>query len=207
MKQQKVLIAIPTLGHIHTLTVAIMMKWLTEAFYNKDKGVMFYPTLSVKPVDRARNHIVDIFLTTDCTHLFFIDDDTVPPPDALDKLLAHDKDIVSGITPIIEHDATRENDSNGFYKKWNCVDDKDQHVKPNTGLVPIKGAGSSCILIKREVFEKLQKPCYRFLDKDDTGKPVEVTEDIYFVITSLAKGFKAFADTSVICQHEKSILW
>lgn len=206
-KKPKVFIGLPTMGNMNSLLVVALMQYFTNSVNRNDMDMMFYPTLGIKPVEKARNHIVQEFLKTDATHLFFIDADTIPPLDALDKLLKADKDIISGLTPIIEHDPTRANDSNGFYKKWNCVGEDDQLLKPNMGIVPIKGAGGSCILIKREVFEKQPEPWYKFLDKDDNGKPVEISEDIYFIIMSISRGFKPYADTSIICGHEKPIIW
>lgn len=201
-KQPKVLIALPTMHYIHVWLAIVIMSWATE---NK-VGIRVYPTLGVSPVDEARNALVDEFLNgeaKDCTHIFFIDSDTIPPQDALYKLLAMDKDIASGITPIIDyHDKDKS-----FYRKWNCVDMTEALVKPNTGIVPIKGAGGSCLLVKREVFEKLEKPYFRFLYNDDNGKQTIVSEDIYFIAKALGKGVQAYADTSVVCKHHKSTIW
>lgn len=206
-KIPKVLIGLPTMGSVHTLLLVAIMYWVSEAVKNKDMDILLYPSLNVRPHDRARNHIVEEFMKTEATHLFFIDSDTVPPPDALKKLLQADRDIISGITPIIEHDPKRQNDSSGYYKKYNCVGMDEKHVEPNTGIVPIKGAGGSCILIKKEVFEKLEKPYYKFLDKDDNGKDCLVSEDIYFIIMAISKGITPYCDTSVIAQHDKNVLW
>lgn len=194
------------MGHIHTLLVVTITKWLAEA-YRGEYNLSIYPTLSVQPVDNARNHIVEEFLKTDCTHLFFVDSDTIPPVSALKRLLVADKDIISALTPIIEHDESRKNDSNGFYRKMNVVGMNDKHVSEYMGLIPVKGAGGSCILIKREVFEKMEAPWYRFQYQDDNGKPIIVGEDILFTAKAIALGFQPWADTSIICKHEKSILW
>lgn len=203
-KKAKVLIGLPTMSSMHTWLVMTLLSWVSE---NKiSLGV--YPTLSVQPVDNARNEIVEEFLKGDYTHLLFIDSDTIPPQDGLYKLLEDDRAIVTGITPIIEHDEKRSgSDSSGFYKKWNCVDMQDKEVQPNSGLIPIKGAGSSFILIKRVVFEKLTKPYYRFLYQDDNKKDVIVSEDIHFIAKALGAGIQAWADTSVICKHYKPIVW
>ncbi len=178
------------------------MSWATE---NK-VPIRVYPTIGVVPVDEARNCLVEEFMNgeaKDCTHIFFIDSDTLPPQDAIYKLLSADKDIVSGLTPIIDF-----HDKDGtFYRKMNCVGMDDKHLRPNTGVVPIKGAGGSCIMVKREVFEKLEKPYFRFIYKDDNGKPTIVSEDIYFIIKAMAAGFQPFADTSVMCRHHKAIIW
>lgn len=202
-QKPKVLIGLPTMGNIHILLSITIMSWITEAHSDSRVNLSVYPTMSVVPVDRARVQIVDEFMKSDCTHLLFIDSDTIPPQTALYDLLKHDKPVVSALTPIIEHnDHTKQ-----WYKKWNCVNGKDEHVKPNQGLVPIKGAGSSCILIRRDVFEKIEKPYYSFLYKDDNGKDVEVSEDIHFIIKCLQKGIECFADTDIICKHSKSVLW
>lgn len=204
----KILIGLPTMGSVHTFLMVDILSWLAQAQREGDINISLYPTMCVQPVDNARNEIVEEFLKSDCTHLFFVDSDTVPPQDALKRLLAHDKDIVSAITPIIEHDPARQDsDSGGYYKKWNAVDWEDKFTEPKQGLISIKGCGASCILIKRKVFETMPKPWYRFLYKDDRGKDIFMGEDTHFIAKALGLGFKAYADTDIICSHQKSILW
>lgn len=202
MSKPKVAIGLPTMGYIHTLLAINIMSWLSQALKKGDKNIGVIPTIRTQPVDNARNEIVEDFLKSDYTHLLFLDADTIPPQDALDRLLAHDKDIISAITPIVEMD-----DKGEPWRKWNVVDQNDKHVQPNTGIIQAKGIGSSCILIKRRVFEALDKPYYRFLYKDDNGKDVVVSEDIHFIAKALSKGFVAYADTSIICKHEKVFLF
>lgn len=203
MTKPKILIGLPTMSSVHTLTMMVILSWVAEAFNKGEYNLSVYPTVNVQPVDNARNAIVKAFLESDCTHLLFIDSDTVPPLNAIKRLLAHDKLIISALTPIIEFDEK----IGEYYRKWNCVDMNDQHMKPNTGVQECKGAGGSCIMIKREVFETVPAPWYQFVNKDDTGKDVKVSEDIYFVINCLSKGIKTYADTGIICQHYKPVLW
>jgi hypothetical protein len=197
-----VLIGLPTMGSVHPVLVTNIAIWIAEAFKKADKGLSLYPTLGIVPVDNARNKIVDMFLEGDFTHLWFIDSDTIPPQDALDKLLAIDADIVSAITPIIEVDSN----TGRPYRKWNCVGMDDKLVKPDTGVVQVKGAGTSCMLIKRSVFEQIEKPYFRFAYTDDKGKECLISEDIHFIIQALSKGIKTYADTSIICRHAKTVI-
>jgi hypothetical protein len=199
----KICIGLPTMASVHPMTMMTILFWMKDAYEQKDYELIIAPTINEQPVDNARNHIVRDFLASDATHLFFVDSDTIPPPDALRKLLAHDKDIVSALTPIVELDEK----TGEYYRKMNCVDISDQHMKPNDGLRLCKGAGGSCIMIKRHVFEKLPEPWYRFLKKDDGGKVVDVSEDIYFVVTALAAGIRTWADTEIVCKHYKSCLF
>jgi len=208
MTKPKVLIGLPTMGSIHTLLAIRIMAWLMEAQQKGNINVSIYPTMGVSPVDNARNEIVDELLRGDCTHLLFVDSDTIPPQNALEKMLLADKPIVTALTPIIEYDDKRKNsDSNGYYKKWNVVNWQDKFIEPYLGLIKIKGCGSSCILIKREVFEKMPKPWYRFLYQDDTGKVIFMGEDTHFIAKALGMGIEAWADTSIICGHNKAIIW
>lgn len=204
----KILIGLPTMGNIHVMLAVRIMAWLSQAQQKGNINMSVYPTMNISPVDQARNNIVEEFLVGDCSHLLFVDADTIPPQNAIEKMLAADKDIISAITPIVEYDDKRkDSDSNGYYKKWNCVNEGDVFVHPNTGILPIKGAGSSCILIKRAVFEKMEKPWYRFLYKSDEGRDIVVGEDIHFMLKAIAAGFKPFCDTSIICTHFKQIGW
>ena len=198
----KVMLGVPTMSSVHTLLMTIILSWMAEAYSTGKYNLSIYPTVNVQPVDNARNEIVKAFLESDCTHLLFIDSDTIPPLDALKRLLAHDKPIISAITPIVEID-----EQGNPWRKWNCVDTNDEHVKPNTGVQECKGAGSSCIMIKREVFEKMESPWYRFQYKDDNGKDVVVSEDIGFIVRAISLGIKTYSDTNILCKHAKNFLF
>jgi hypothetical protein len=50
-------------------------------------------------VDDARNAVLRDFLNSNCTDLVFIDADVGWEPEALIKLIKHDRDIVAGVYP------------------------------------------------------------------------------------------------------------
>lgn len=193
----KIFVAVPTLGDVHTLLVKQLIDW------NKRYPIVQYFTLNVCPVDRAREQIIDDFLSTDCDYLMMIDSDTVPQDDAIDKMLKADKDIVTGLTPIIKFDK----DKMEYYRQYNAVDTDGVHLQPDKGLVESLGAGGSCLLIKRNVVEKMTRPLFRNTYEDDNGKQQFISEDIYFTTKARKEGFKTYADTSVICWHNKEVLW
>lgn len=217
-KQFHVLVAVPTMGAMHPNLVATLVKWGRSFPANQ---VSFYFTFKVSPVDRARNHIVRYFFQDryidgkkqpPFTHLLFVDADTVPPADALKRLLSHDKDIVSGLTPIFRVDP-KTGEGQTFD---NCfthfdTDEKTGKVKQThmaqrgTGLQKIIRCGSSCILIKREVFEALEAPYYEFLYNPDHTEHIR-SEDIHFCDKAKAEGFELWADTDVACQHYKEVM-
>ncbi|MEP2085061.1 MAG: hypothetical protein ABJP87_04445 [Bauldia litoralis] len=202
------------MGAMHPNLVARLLKW-TRRF--TEEQLSFYFTFKVSPVDRARNDIVEFFLkgTVDrkgnsvpYTHLLFIDADTIPPEDALKRLLSHDKEIVSGLTPILHHNGKGWDvfDNCFLYRDTDNEGNEQTHMaQRGTGLQKIMRCGSSCILIKREVFEKLKKPCY-FFRYNETGTKHTKSEDIGFCDDAKAAGFEIYADTDVSCGHYKEVL-
>lgn len=201
-QKPKVLIGLPTMSYLHTMLVVSMLAWMGKAYQGGKYNLSVFPTFNVQPVDNARNEIVREFLKSDCTHLFFVDADTIPPSDAIEKLLALDVPIASGITPIIK--PTKDGEP---YRTWNCVDMNDKHIEPNTGVQKVKGCGGSCLLIRRDVLEKIPDPWFRFLYQDDNGKQAMISEDIFFTVNALGRGFQAYADTSVIARHHKGFIF
>jgi hypothetical protein len=60
-------------------------------------------------------------------------------------------------------------------------------------LQPVDGIGTGCLLIAREVFEKLKRP---FFSYSEGG-----TEDLYFCRRAKEAGYKLHVDLGVICGH------
>jgi hypothetical protein len=99
-------------------------------------------------IDRARNLCVDIFLSSSCSDLIFIDSDEGFDDDALLKLIQYDKPIVAGAYPykkdFLEFPVILD-----FSHENNCKEEE-------TGLVYAKSAPTGFMRIQRSVFEKLQ---------------------------------------------------
>jgi hypothetical protein len=208
----RLMIAVPTLGSVHTELAARLLQWQSKFPPNQ---VALYFSFNVAPVDRARNSIVQAFLSQrlnvkPLTHLLMIDSDTVPPVDAPFRLIARDVDVVSGMTPIANRN--KETGELEFYD--NCFEsvekDKEEKVlKTNiaqrgTGLRQILRCGAACLLVKRHVFESLTPPFFRF-EMDETGTKHTRSEDIYFCDSVKDKGYVLYADTDVVCQHNKQL--
>lgn len=109
---------------------------------------------------RNRNEIIQIAISNEFTHILFLDDDVVPRPDIIKKLLAHDKDIVTGLYlmrnhphfPIIFDES---------YTNGKC---RYSFLYPGRkGLVKIVNTGLGAVLIKTDVFKKMadDKPWIR----------------------------------------------
>lgn len=205
----KVVIGIPTMGSIHPALVSRLLLWSKK--YDR-KMLDFYFTMRVAPTDRARNDIVNFFLNRkDATHLFFIDSDTIPPEDALEKLLAHETPFVTALTPIMSQNKQTgryEFYDNAFFEPTKEDDGTVKQtsiVQRDTGVHPIYRCGGSCMLIKREVFETLKPPYFKF-ESDEKGLKHTRSEDIYFCDMMREAGIEIMADSSVHCNHQKDIM-
>ena len=96
-------------------------------------------------ISRARNTLTAKFLATkESTHLMFIDADIGWEPWHLLVMLDAQKDVVGGLYPM-----------NSMPIKW-CVNGIPGVVEdPNSNLIEVSKTGTGFLLIKREVFEKL----------------------------------------------------
>ncbi|KKL13004.1 hypothetical protein LCGC14_2530090 [marine sediment metagenome] len=170
------------------------------------KGWHWLNCPSVEPT-LARNMLIAWFLTkkefTDFTHLFFLDADTVPPPNAIERLLLHDKDVVCGLTPLWLRKT--------IYWNVQIEEERNLHVtKLPTGLTKVRRVGGTTILIKRHVLEKLKFPYFKIVFPDtieqaiETG-PMTQGSDYYFCDRITEAGFEIYADPTILCKHVKQV--
>jgi len=127
------------------------------------------------------------------THIYNVDSDVVPPDGTLQKLLEYDLPIVAGIYPMFTKDKkTWSFKMDGCEWQPRCDLPKD--------LTEVTAIGGSTVLIKREVFEKLERPWFRASYRIDNGDYIE-KEDEYFSRIARAAGYKLMIDPTIICKH------
>jgi len=143
---------------------------------------------------KARNTLVQMALDRDRNapfdYVFWADDDVIFPTDMLQKLIAHDKDIVSGLYfarkmphwPQI-YEYAKEAPGKFWFKIY----------YPPAELIEVDAVGAGCLLVKMDVFRKMEKPWFLFTD--------ELGEDMYFCHKAKQMGYSVFCDTSIKCGH------
>lgn len=150
---------------------------------------------------RNRNIMIEQALANDCSHIMFIDDDVAFKPDSLIKLLAHDKDMVSGLYlmrnyphfPILFDESYDDGRC-----KFSFLE------KGRKGLVEAVNCGLGAALIKIEVFKTMPKPWITLgeLEKDHW------CDDISFFNRARKLGFKLFVDLDIPFGHmNTAIIW
>ena len=141
----------------------------------------------------SRNMIKDYALNNGYDYFFSLEQDVIPEPDILKKLLAHDKQIVSGIVknylpfqnqfkflPMVY--VQHKLDPTG-------LDYISEEELSKSQLIEIKGCALACVLIHRDVLKQMT---FRYTGGFD---------DMMFCKDAIENGFKIFADTSVKPKH------
>ena len=190
--KKKILIAIPTNKNIEAQTFKSIYDLIVPEGYDVDFQY-FYGY----QVDQIRNLIASWIVNYNYDYLFAVDSDIAFAPDTLIKMLNHNADMVSGIyiqripgTHTIE--IMRKNQHGGVsHVDWNDIKE--------SGLVEIDSCGFGCVLIKGEVFRSIPYP--HFVYKSALDHNHTISEDVYFCGQAKSRGFKIWADTSIICDH------
>jgi len=183
----KLFIGCPTLGSVsHLLTERLLQ--LCQEYQQYEYEFCFN---SKQPTDNNRNQIVDKFLKSEADILLFIDDDMLPSNE-LFELIKCDKDIIAPLTVIHQEEL-----------KTNLFMFTNKKINYDSDLIKVDACGCGCVLIKREVFSKIEKPYFKFISNDD-GKLL-MSETFYFYKKLFEKKIDVFVHKNMSCGHLKKI--
>jgi len=154
------------------------------------------------PFDHARNTACMRALEGGFTHLFFLDSDVIPPPDTVPRLLAHRQQFISGVY----HRRSPPHGIPVMLRKGQWI------VKyPPNRVIEVDLVGAGCLLIAREVLEKLppsrpEAGKHWFDWRVDMGSmlpPGEATSEDFTTCLNVKRqlGVPVLVDTSIICRH------
>lgn len=205
VRARLVVIGVPSLG-------TVSLEWAL-AF-----SQLVYPMATVigknvckgRSVAEARNEIARAAFDladvdeTELTHVFFLDDDVLPAPHVLPRLLGHRVPIVSGVY-FSRCEASEPLIFSGPYSG-------SERFEPGAGLKAVWGHGMGLTLIAAEVFRRMNdgsleadrygNPCWFRTQQGEIveqgGKRVIVnrTEDLYFLDAANKLGYQPHVDCS-----------
>lgn len=161
----------------------------------------------------AENQMVEDMLATDCTHLFMTEMDMILPDDCIVKLAALDKDMACGVY-FLRSDIQPGRGQPCLYKRAPGVEWRKRLAARENGAYlhtpvslfptdkpfPVDVGGLGCVLIKRKVFEAMDKPWFD-LKAATAEKNTGYGSDMYFYTHARAKGFELWADPTVLCKQ------
>ncbi len=142
----------------------------------------------------ARNEQAKLALAKGADYLFMVDWDIVLPKDALRNLLSHNVYICAGFYVRGKSDVGRTvivKKGSHLYDDCYFTDEIAEMREAGNYLVPIKAAGTGCMLVSTRVFDTIPSPWFEF-------KP---TEDFNFCDKVRYRGYTVHMDTRVGCGH------
>jgi len=189
--KKKILIAIPTANNIEATTFKAIYDLIIPDGYEADFQY-FYGY----QVDQVRNLIAD-WVVKGYDYLFSVDSDISFERDTLVKLLSHDKDVVCGL--YIQRIPGRH--TLEVYEKTPTggMTNIPAEKLPHNTLYELAGCGFGCTLVKKEVMISIGYPQFKYYSAIDHKNTV--SEDVDFCRKALDKGFRIWADTSILCGH------
>ena len=191
--ETRILLAVPTAGSVDARTSAVVSLLNERA----DVDVIFPVG---RPTDYVRNAAVRLFLANrDYTHLFFLDSDTEPPLDALDRLLTLDAPLAVGCYACAMRNGLRwslaRRDDDGKYR---LLERRPSTTEP----FAVDAAGAGILLIRRHALEAMTWPWFKWAESADGSQQ---SEDIYFYDKANAFGYTTVCDPTVLCRHQKTV--
>jgi len=110
--------------------------------------------------DHNRNHIADHHLDGEADAIWWIDDDVIPPPGTLERLLALDVPIAAGVyflgKPPCNPCAYQRREDGLYRPLWNYQRGE---------IIEVDSVGMGCTLIRREVYERIREEYVLFRRK------------------------------------------
>lgn len=174
-RKPRVLIAMPATDFTHTTFCAYLFQILA-ATKTADVDLCFHMG---SVIHSLRNGLVEQILKEKFDYAFFLDTDIVGPADIIDRLLAHQKDIVGCLY--------RQRRA-PYALLGRPLPDQIFEVDKVSRAARLPGG---CILIKAEVFNKIEKPWFEF---SWPNGGTEVSEDYMFCDKVTAAGVEIWAD-------------
>ena len=206
MRKNKFFVATPCYGgQLMEPYFRSVIKMMT--FFNQNQIPLAFGTIANESlVTRARNVLLAYFLSSDYTHLLFIDADIEFQVEDVIKLYAHDKDVIVGAYPkkgvswqrIKDNMKLPENDTKQFSDKeiaaygsdyainFKFTNKEDRTVHVENGIVKLHDAGTGFMLIKREAILKLLKAYPELKYNNDVQiNNADITDNFYALFDTM----------------------
>ena len=166
-------------------------------YWLKNYDLTLFAPVKYRPVSYARNFCAKTFLESDHDVLWFVDSDTIPTKASLEMLLRADKMAISGVV------RAPKLDSDGITKAVGMVlraTPEGYKEAVGVGIERIDASGCACMLLRREVFERIEFPWFA----EKSWGPSR-GEDISFCEKMCDAGIELWAHFDVNCRTLKEV--
>ena len=220
MKKSSICIAMPCYDSVKINTMLSIFQLIQ--LLGKGGIEVGINTMKSPLIHQARNYLTAVFLTTEYSHLLFIDADVEFEPAAVLRMVMAKKDIIC--TPY----RAKNPDLNNHTYTVKFPDPKVIPILPG-GLVEIEAGPTGLMLIDRKVFEKIIKnrPDLKIKNRVNPGIKEDekshgfyhlffdfafedgytMGEDLSFCKLARKEGFKLYANIDSMTAHRGEYAW
>lgn len=155
---------------------------------------------AIKFICESHNALRRIFLSTKAEYFLHLESDVIPPQDVIERLLLHEKAVVSAPYFINVGDKShlmiieKEADTIGSLETTRMDNFADFKIMDGQ-LHKVHSAGLGCTLIHRDIMKDIK---FRY-EEGFNAHP-----DTFFAIDLDAKGIPFYVDTGILCEHRNS---
>jgi hypothetical protein len=145
------------------------------------------------------------------THILTLDSDHIPQPDMLDRLLAHDVNIVAGCYPLSINGVGMWSFKLAGEEEWwhgyGAIGGGDPRVqlgdREGYPLLEASTLAGGCVLSRIEVFEAIEYPWHRteYQPMDEQGVSLQRDEGVFFSDRARECGYTLHVDVSCTVDH------
>ena len=210
-----VMIAMPCYDSVKVSTMISLIKLVQQL--GKSGIQVSINTMKSPLIHQARNYLTSVFLTTDFTHLLFVDSDVEFEPEAVLRMLVAKKDVICTPYRVKSLDVNQ--------KMYTVELKKDAPLEPGD-LIEITAGPTGIMLIHRDVFKKIIEKFPELKIKNSVfpqpgpdheyyynffeftfNEGYAAGEDVSFCRLVKKLGFKLYANTASPTQHHGSYAW
>ena len=209
------MIAMPCYDSVKVSTMISLIKLVQQL--GKSGIQVSINTMKSPLIHQARNYLTSVFLTTDFTHLLFVDSDVEFEPEAVLRMLVAKKDVICTPYRVKSLDVNQ--------KMYTVELKKDAPLEPGD-LIEITAGPTGIMLIHRDVFKKIIEKFPELKIKNSVfpqpgpdheyyynffeftfNEGYAAGEDVSFCRLVEKLGFKLYANTASFTKHHGSYAW
>lgn len=188
---RNILIAIPTIDYIESAT----FKSIYDLTIPLDVQTHF-ETFRGYGIEHIRNIIAKYALDKQYDYVFCVDSDILLPKNALERLLEHNRDVVSG---VYARKQPGQKIVEVFVRQGTKLLPVTLDVLQPPGLHRVNACGLGCALIKTDVFRKIPFPQFEYYFSINPQSVI--SEDTDFCQKVYEAGKSVWVDSTVLCGH------
>lgn len=200
---KKILLAIPSCAAIQQEPAISLLNLCFHNGFQHGSGkfeIVGQCLLPRTQVASARSILAEQALEQKASHILYVDDDMVVPPDLLTRLLSHEKPVVAALAftrrpPF--HPVLFKRNPEAHVMQYAPILDYEKYVD-SRGLVKCDAVGFGACLIETRVFSRIPRPWFWF--GDNYG------EDIFFCDKAGQSKFPIYMDVQCEVGHASSTL-